>query len=54
MEGQLSLLGAEGCDEAQGYLLGRPAPLSQIIASRQITSFAKAYARVEDTECGAA
>jgi diguanylate cyclase (GGDEF)-like protein len=40
-EGQLSLLGVEGCDEAQGYLLGRPAPLSQIIASGQITSVSR-------------
>ncbi|WKL58694.1 EAL domain-containing protein [Asticcacaulis sp. ZE23SCel15] len=27
-ETQLSLLRTEGCDEAQGYLLGRPAPMS--------------------------
>jgi diguanylate cyclase (GGDEF)-like protein len=31
--GQLALLRAEGCDEAQGYLLGRPAPLQAITAA---------------------
>ncbi|WP_349644484.1 putative bifunctional diguanylate cyclase/phosphodiesterase [Rhizobium calliandrae] len=36
-QGQLALLSAEGCDEAQGYLLGRPVPLNQIITSGQIT-----------------
>ena len=36
-EGQLALLRREGCDEAQGYLLGRPAPLHQIIARGQLT-----------------
>ncbi len=35
--GQLSLLNTEGCDEAQGYYLGRPAPLEQIVTSGQIT-----------------
>nr|WP_284393389.1 bifunctional diguanylate cyclase/phosphodiesterase [Devosia yakushimensis] len=35
--GQLALLTSEGCDEAQGYLLGRPAPLQQIITSGQLT-----------------
>jgi hypothetical protein len=30
-EGQLSLLNSEGCDEAKGYLLGRPVPLAQIV-----------------------
>ena len=28
-EGQLSMLAREGCSEAQGYLLGRPASLLQ-------------------------
>jgi len=28
---QLSILRSEGCDEAQGYLLGKPQPLAQII-----------------------
>ena len=36
-QGQLSLLRKEGCDEAQGYLLGRPAPLGQIVDSGQIS-----------------
>ncbi|MFS8112314.1 EAL domain-containing protein [Rhizobium jaguaris] len=36
-QGQLTLLSAEGCDEAQGYLLGRPVPLNQIITSGQIS-----------------
>src|SRR5690606_13767415 len=35
-QGQLSLLNAEGCDEAQGYLLGRPVPLSEIMESGQL------------------
>jgi diguanylate cyclase (GGDEF)-like protein len=30
---QLALLAAEGCDEAQGYLLGRPSPNIEISAS---------------------
>ena len=36
-QGQLSLLSTEGCDEAQGYYLGHPAPLEQIVTSGQIT-----------------
>jgi len=36
-QGQLSLLRNEGCDEAQGFLLGRPAPLRQIVDSGQIS-----------------
>lgn len=35
-EGQLELLRREGCNEVQGYLLGRPAPLAQIVASGQL------------------
>ena len=30
--GQLDWLAAHGCDQVQGYLLGRPAPLEKIIA----------------------
>ncbi|WP_420410340.1 putative bifunctional diguanylate cyclase/phosphodiesterase [Hoeflea sp.] len=30
-QGQLSLLGIEGCDEAQGYLLGRPIPIAKLV-----------------------
>jgi len=33
---QLALLADEGCDEAQGFLLGRPAPLNEIVGSGQI------------------
>jgi diguanylate cyclase (GGDEF)-like protein len=36
-ENQLALLLTEGCDEAQGYFLGRPAPISQLVSSGQIT-----------------
>ena len=36
-QGQLTLLTTEGCDEAQGFFLGRPAPLHQIVISGQIT-----------------
>ncbi|NEK37392.1 putative bifunctional diguanylate cyclase/phosphodiesterase [Rhizobium leguminosarum] len=34
---QLTLLTTEGCDEAQGFFLGRPAPLHRIVTSGQIT-----------------
>ncbi|CAM2180162.1 diguanylate cyclase [Burkholderia cepacia] len=33
---QLVLLADEGCDEAQGFLLGRPASLNEIVGSGQI------------------
>ncbi|MBB2202266.1 bifunctional diguanylate cyclase/phosphodiesterase [Gluconacetobacter tumulisoli] len=33
---QLSRLTSEGCDEGQGYLLGRPAPLRQIVETGQL------------------
>lgn len=36
-DNQLSILTVEGCDEAQGYLLGRPAPLDHLLQSGQIT-----------------
>ncbi|MGX9394090.1 putative bifunctional diguanylate cyclase/phosphodiesterase (plasmid) [Nitrobacteraceae bacterium UC4446_H13] len=35
---QLSMLCAAGCDEAQGFLLGRPATIEQIIESGQLDS----------------
>ncbi|MBB2202366.1 putative bifunctional diguanylate cyclase/phosphodiesterase [Gluconacetobacter tumulisoli] len=34
--GQLLLLGEEGCDHAQGFFLGRPAALRDIVSSGQI------------------
>jgi len=36
-QAQLTLLENEGCDEIQGFLIGRPAPLSLIVASGQLT-----------------
>jgi len=36
-EGQLLILDREGCHEAQGYLLGRPACLEQIVGSGQLS-----------------
>ncbi|WP_321887086.1 putative bifunctional diguanylate cyclase/phosphodiesterase [Paraburkholderia bannensis] len=34
---QLDLLAGEGCDEVQGFLLGRPVPLAQLVASGKLT-----------------
>lgn len=34
---QLSMLNAEGCEEAQGFLLGRPVPLAEIVGKGQLT-----------------
>ena len=34
---QLQMLEDEGCDEAQGFLMGRPVPLRQIVESGQLT-----------------
>jgi len=34
---QLSMLNTSGCEEAQGFLLGRPAPLGEIFGSGQLT-----------------
>ncbi|PWW03943.1 diguanylate cyclase/phosphodiesterase [Hoeflea marina] len=36
--GQLELLRLEGCDEAQGFLLGRPAPLQQLLDEGHIVA----------------
>ena len=41
-EGQLSLLGDEGCDEAQGFLLGRPIPIAQLLESGKISLITEA------------
>jgi diguanylate cyclase len=38
--GQFLLLTAAGCDEAQGYFLGYPAPIEQILRTRQINPIA--------------
>lgn len=40
-EGQLTLLGEEGCDEVQGFLLGRPVPIGQLIDSGKISLSAR-------------
>jgi EAL domain-containing protein (putative c-di-GMP-specific phosphodiesterase class I) len=32
---QLTILRDEGCDEAQGYLLGRPAPCDEMFRSQE-------------------
>ncbi|WP_126282176.1 putative bifunctional diguanylate cyclase/phosphodiesterase [Burkholderia stagnalis] len=42
---QLSLLTEEGCDEAQGFLLGRPVPIDEIVGSGQIALTGNAHAR---------
>ncbi|PHR19052.1 MAG: bifunctional diguanylate cyclase/phosphodiesterase [Hoeflea sp.] len=36
-QGQLSLLGDEGCDEAQGFLLGRPIPIAQLLETGKVS-----------------
>jgi hypothetical protein len=36
------LLGEEGCDEAQGFLLGRPIPIDMMVESGRISMNAKA------------
>jgi diguanylate cyclase (GGDEF)-like protein len=35
-EGQLQMLREEACDQAQGYLLGRPTPLARLVAEGEI------------------
>lgn len=44
-QGQLSLLGDEGCDEAQGFLLGRPIPIAQLLETGQISLVTEATER---------
>ena len=44
---QLALLIDEGCDEAQGFLLGRPAPLGQIVRSGQFTVTEDSFVRAD-------
>lgn len=34
---QLSMLSIEGCDEVQGFLLGRPLPIDRIVSAGQLT-----------------
>ena len=36
-QGQLTLLGDEGCDEVQGFLLGRPIPIAELVESGKIS-----------------
>ncbi|MDH7794912.1 MULTISPECIES: bifunctional diguanylate cyclase/phosphodiesterase [unclassified Beijerinckia] len=54
-QGQLTLLTSEGCDEAQGYLLGRPVPLTELVGSGQLTlttpdSLKQMVAKVKEAE----
>jgi len=48
-QGQLSLLGDEGCDEAQGFLLGRPIPISQLLETGKISLIDKAGSALPQT-----
>ena len=36
-EAQLEWLAAHGCDQVQGYLLGRPLPLGEVIALLELS-----------------
>lgn len=49
-QSQLTLLTEEGCDEAQGFLLGRPAPLGEIVDSGRITLGGTRAARLTPSE----
>jgi EAL domain-containing protein (putative c-di-GMP-specific phosphodiesterase class I) len=45
---QLAILHAEGCDAAQGYYLGRPAPLETILSAQEERSQAQELKAVLD------
>lgn len=50
---QLSMLSMEGCDEVQGFLLGRPLPMQQIVGAGQICVAARPPQLESDTRARA-
>ncbi len=49
-QSQLEVLRELGCDEAQGYLLGRPMPFSKISTVWQVESFDECWAPVSEEQ----
>ena len=45
---QLAILRAEGCDSAQGYYLGRPAPLAKILPGLEHANVKRLHAVIRD------